>query len=126
MSEHEWEIALPAGLPVVSLNDRGHWGPRYRRGLTLRQAGFAAARAARVPRLRAISVRVTYPPPDRRRRDNDNIAAASGKHAIDGLVDARIIPDDRPPYVTAITHHIGAVRPRGQLVLHITEQPPEE
>src|SRR5262249_60687088 len=104
----------------------GTGAPRTRRAPPRRQAGCAAARPPRAPRLRAISVRVTYPPPDRRRRDNDNIAAASGKHAIDGLVDARIIPDDRPPYVTAITHHIGAVRPRGQLVLHITEQPPEE
>lgn len=121
-SARTWVIELPAGLKMLSLNDRLHWAEKNRRSRDIKMAAFAMARNTHVPHLDRASIIVEYQPPDRRHRDNDNVPAASGKHAIDGVVQAGVLLDDEAgEYVAGIQYRIGPVHPKGRLVLHITE-----
>jgi len=115
-----WTIELPAGMQILSLNDRTHWQARNRHGQVIRDAAIVMARKARIPALGRVAITAEYRPPDRRRRDPDNIMPAV-KYAIDGITAAGIIPDDSAAYVAGVTCTIGEPCPRGQLVLHITE-----
>jgi crossover junction endodeoxyribonuclease RusA len=118
-------LEFPARMRLPSLNDRGHWSVRYRAGAAVKDAAIVLARQARIPCLACVSVVVEYRPPDRRRRDADNLAAA-GKAAIDGIVLAGVLPDDDAGHVISVRYEIGEPCPGGQLVLHITEVLPEE
>jgi crossover junction endodeoxyribonuclease RusA len=118
-----YTIALPPGLPLLSLNDRGHWAARYRRSEALKKAAWALALQQKIPRLERVSVVAEYQPPDRRRRDSDN-PVASVKAAIDGIVAAGCLPgDDSPRYVESVTCRIGPLHPKGRIVLYLTEAP---
>ena len=113
---------MPARMQLLSLNSRIHYRERNRRTAVLKDAACVLARQQRIPALERISVLVEYQPPDRRRRDADNAATASGKPCIDGLVMAGVIADDESPrYVTEVTYRIGPLCPGGRLVLTITE-----
>jgi hypothetical protein len=90
----------------------------------LKKAAWAMAVQAKIPRLERVSVIAEYQPGDLRHRDPDNIAA-SAKAAIDGLRAARVLADDDSGHVTGVTCTIGALYPKGRLVLHLTEVPPE-
>jgi len=115
-------IAMPPGLKLLSLNGREHWSERARRTEALKKAAWALALQAKIPRLERVSVVVEYQPPDRRHRDAENTCAASGKAAIDGIVKAGVLEDDEcPRYVAGIWCTIGAIYPKGRLVLHLTE-----
>jgi len=116
-----YTIALPAGLELLSLNDRLHWRERHRRYQDIKEAACVMARQAKVPRLDRAWITVEYQPPDRRHRDADNPMAAS-KAAVDGIVLAGCLVDDEcPRYVTGIWATIGPVYPKGRLVLHVAE-----
>ena len=118
-----YTIALPAGLKLLNLNDRGHWAARYRRSQDLKKAACVMALKAKVPRLGRVSVVAEYQPPDRRHRDADN-PVASVKAAIDGIVAAGVLPSDESPrYVESVTCRIGQPYPKGRLVLYVTEVP---
>jgi hypothetical protein len=111
-------------MKLLSLNGREHWSERNRRAQALKKAAWAMALQAKVPRLNRASIVVEYQPPDRRHRDAENTCAASGKAAVDGLVAARVLPDDEcPRYVAWIRYTIGVQFPRGRLVLYVTELP---
>ena len=89
-----YTIALPPGLKLLSLNDRLHFGARYRRSQDLKKAAWVMALKAKVPRLERVSVVAEYQPRDRRHRDAENTCAPSGKACIDGIVAAGFLPDD--------------------------------
>lgn len=109
-------------MKMLSLNSRMHWAEKGRVTRDLRKAAWALAKAARIPPLERARVVVEYQPPQvTRRRDLDNVPPASGKPAIDGVVDAGVLPDDAPPYLTEITYRLGEPYPRGRLVLHVIE-----
>lgn len=96
-----WTLTLPTGRPLT-LNDRQHWAPRARQVRQLRADVAVLARAARIPACQRIAVELHYAPPDRRRRDADNLVATS-KVCVDGLVKpAGIVPDDTPEYVESL------------------------
>jgi crossover junction endodeoxyribonuclease RusA len=116
-----YTVELPAGLKLLSLNDRLHWAERDRRTEALKKAAWAMAWQAKIPPLGRVSIVAEYQPPDGRHRDADNIAPAA-KAAIDGLVIAQVVPDDESPrYVTEVICRIGEPYPRGRLVLRLTE-----
>ena len=117
-------IELPAGLDLLSPNQRLHWAERNRRFQVLKKAAWAMALKDHVPRLEHASVVVEYQPPDRRRRDADNTPTASGKPCLDGLVAARVLPGDDSRHVIQVAYRIGEPYPRGRLVLHLKEGPP--
>jgi crossover junction endodeoxyribonuclease RusA len=117
-----WTIALPAGMRLLSLNDRHHWSVKGRITRDLRVAAWTLARQAKIPPLAQAKVTVEYqPPPTTRRRDLDNVGPASGKPAIDGIRDAHVLEDDDTRYLTEVTYRIGEPFPKGRLVLTITE-----
>ena len=114
-------ITLPAGMELLSLNDRLYWRERYNRAQVIKDAACVMARHAKVPPLGRAWIAVEYQPPDRRHRDADN-PVASAKAAIDGIVLAGCLPDDECPlYVAGVWCTIGEIYPRGRLVLHLTE-----
>jgi hypothetical protein len=101
-----WEVVLPAGLPLLSLNDRDHWARVYARRKELKDAAGVMVKAAKVPHLSRVAVVVVYdPPPDWRDRDSDNIAPS-----VKALVDAL-----RPPFLKVGNRWVRA--PRGNYVL---------
>lgn len=116
-----FKVTLPAGLKLLSLNGREHWSTRNRRAQALKKAAWAMALQGKVPPLGRVIVIAEYRPPDRRRRDADNLMS-SVKAAIDGIVAAGVIPDDEcPRYVSRIACTIGEPFPKGCLVLHLIE-----
>lgn len=116
-----WTIELPAGMKLLSLNGRIHWSERRRRNQAIKDAAIILARQAKIPPLSRVCVVAEYQPPDRRRRDPDNIMAAA-KSAIDGIAAAGVLPGDDSRYVAEVTCRIGEPFPKGRLVLHLTEE----
>lgn len=93
-------MPLSFSKPPLSANQRfGHWAQRAKIVKAVRQEGMVRARAARLHPQRHITVRLYYQPRDRRRRDPSNLMPTQ-KAILDGLVDAGVVPDDCPPYVT--------------------------
>ncbi len=92
-----WRLSLPDS-PHLTANQRLHWGERGRRTVYWRHYTCVVAREARIPALIRIGVHLEIHPPDRRRRDPSNWMPTQ-KACVDGLVDARVVPDDSPAYV---------------------------
>jgi crossover junction endodeoxyribonuclease RusA len=116
-----WRVEFPAGIPLLNANRRQHWAVKARITRDLRQVAFVCARRDRVPALSRAHIVVEYCPPDRRRRDVHNLFP-SAKAAVDGLVDAGVLPDDSDTYLTGPDMRLGQVIADGCLVIHITEQ----
>lgn len=120
----EWTIPLPYPGPPLSLNDRRSWQARHRITKQVRRDACLLARANRIPALDRCCVQLLYAPPDRRRRDDDNLTATL-KPLCDGLVDAGIVPDDTVQFMVKPSPRlVAAPRPRAQLWLLVTELPP--
>lgn len=117
-----WVIEMPAGMELLNSNHRGHWRRLSRLTKDLRETAGWAARVARVPPLQRAHILAVYLPPDRRRRDPSNLYP-SFKACIDGLVDARVLPDDDAKHLDGPDMRLGPVAPLGRLVLTITELP---
>lgn len=93
-------IKFPQPAPLLSLNDRAHWAKKARLTAAWREAAWAAGNGVRRQvRRRPCYVTVFFPVPDKRRRDPHNFIATV-KPIVDGLVDARLWPDDTPEWVT--------------------------
>lgn len=92
-----WEIVLPITSPL-SMNDRKHWRVRADEVATLRHATMLLCKEQKIPRLERCRVTLIYEPRDGRRRDSINLAATL-KPCQDGIVDARVVPDDTPQYM---------------------------
>lgn len=122
MTPRTFTLEMPAGERLLSLNDRVHWSKRARVTRDLRTTAGWLAKAAKIPPLDRVSIVAEYQPPRNGRRDPDNLMPAV-KAAIDGCVNAKIIPDDSSVHVTSVTCAIGEPYPRGRLVLRITEVP---
>lgn len=82
-------------------NDRPHWQTRRRRTEAIRTRARLAARDVQPMQRAALDVVVSTP--TARRFDPHNIAGTVLKAAIDGLVDAGVIPDDDAAHLTAVT-----------------------
>lgn len=93
---------LPPGHDLGA-NGRYHWAERARRSRQIRWTAALEARLAGlqpVPGPVKVTVTVTYP---RRGRHDPENYAPSWKPAIDGLVDAAVLPDDDSTHVTSVT-----------------------
>lgn len=115
-----WTIELPAGMRLLNANDRVHWAKKARITRQLRDTACWLARHQKIPTLRCARIIAEYRPPDRRRRDPANWSP-SAKAAVDGLVDAGVLPDDDARHLVGPDMRIGQATPRGQLVLRIHE-----
>jgi crossover junction endodeoxyribonuclease RusA len=96
----EWRIDLPLTRPL-SMNDREHWAVKAKRVKALRRAVELLVRTKQVPPCPRLQIALHYTPRDARRRDSTNLVATL-KACEDGIVDAGVIPDDTPRYVTSL------------------------
>ena len=102
-----WTVELPWPPMAANPNSRGHWAPKAKAKRAYREACFTQARSAihrngwDVQALRehaeqggkgSVALFVDFYPPDRRHRDDDNVAAAF-KAGRDGIADALGIDD---------------------------------
>lgn len=112
-------IVLPWPDKRLSPNARLHWrskvGPKQSARIAAQHAtvaakGFWSARKALEGSEGPIPVRVTFYPPDRRHRDDDNMIGAF-KHARDGIAEMLRVDDRRfrPHYVFADPEKPGRV-----------------
>lgn len=94
----QWDLKLPFLKPPLNANQRLHWANSARMVAHVREAAFLAARSAGVPECGRVKVRLLWCVSDRRRRDPSNVMPTQ-KAAVDGLVDACVVPDDTPEFV---------------------------
>lgn len=94
----QWDLKLPFLKPPLNANQSLHWANRARMVAHVREASFLAARSAGVPECGPVKVRLLWCVSDRRRRDPSNVMPTQ-KAAVDGLVDAGVVPDDTPEFV---------------------------
>lgn len=96
-----YRLDLPWPRPPLNHNQRLHWAKRAPIIAKIRRDVGWLAKAAKIPACGHITVQLVYAPGLRRKRDAPNWTATS-KPAIDGLVDAGVVPDDNGEYVTEL------------------------
>jgi crossover junction endodeoxyribonuclease RusA len=94
-----WIIQLPYATPPLTLNGRQHWATKARAVKEVRETVAFLARFERIPAQKRVHIALHYVPRDSRNRDSDNLVATL-KPCIDGIVDAKVVPNDTPEYVT--------------------------
>ena len=96
-----WSIELTDGrAPVTSNGSHGTWRKGAGEKRFWRTLTQMSCRTAKVPTLGRADLVLVVTPPDRRRRDEDNLVQYLLKPVKDGVVDAGVIIDDTPQYVT--------------------------
>lgn len=110
------QVMLPWPPSILSPNARPHWSAKSRAAKQYRNACYLLAHEAGMRGVEwegTIHLWITYLPPDRRHRDDDNLIAAF-KSGRDGLADAMGVDDKRfriHPYVSTSEYvKGGAVR----------------
>lgn len=93
----QWMLRLPLTTPL-SLNVHMHPMVRAKKVKQLRGDVAALAKFHKIPPCRKIRVTVIYTPRAGRRRDSLNLVPTL-KACEDGLVDAKVVPDDTPQFV---------------------------
>ena len=123
-----YTLALPPHTPLINANDRRGHHAHAQLVKTIRQAACLLARHHHIPHLQQAHILyVVHPNPATRRRDPGNWAP-SAKAAIDGLIDAHVLPDDNHTRLLGPDPRLGTPVPGTQLILHITDLttlPPE-
>jgi crossover junction endodeoxyribonuclease RusA len=103
MAEHRIDIIAPSRMLTINAERTIHWTARAAIVKLWRQAGWAEALQAKLPRLQAAEIDA-YPV-------QKGVLADAGAHApvvkalVDGLVDAHVLPDDSPAYLRALRIH---------------------
>lgn len=93
-------IRLKSGrLRPMTHNDRLHWRAHATKVRKIRQAVHLRAREQNIPAAAHLTVTLHYRTGGRSVTDPPNLTATS-KPAIDGLIDAGLVPDDTPNHVT--------------------------
>lgn len=110
------EVALPWPPSILSPNARAHWAAKNRAVKLYREdcAWLTKAAGLRVDWDGFVHVWITFCPPDRRHRDDDNCIGAF-KHGRDGMAQALGIDDKRfriHPFLSDEVVKGGAVKVR--------------
>ena len=113
-------ISFPVSWPhkALSPNSRVHWVVKARATAGDRFAAKVNARVAGAHKLKLDrpAVKLTFRPPDRRRRDQDNLIA-SCKAILDGIAEALGIDDSR----FVLTFEVGEPARGGRIDVTISE-----
>lgn len=119
-----WRIELPPRTVLLNANETMHFRKRAEIVKALRHTGWAMARHYKIPALERAHVFYVFHPDSnvkgKRRRDSGNWSP-SAKAAIDGLVDAGVLPDDNHERLLGPDPRMGAPVPGSQLVLVVTD-----
>lgn len=114
-----WELWI--NVPAMWMNEREHWARKAEKTKAHRTAVHMLARSAKIPALEHCVVELTLYPKIRRRRDADGLVATLKPQA-DGLVDAGIVVDDTPAFMTKLMPIIADHSdPRGLMCLRVSE-----
>jgi len=100
LTAQAYRLDLPWGRPPLSLNDRRH---RLAKIPVIREVRTTAgwlARTARIPSSTHVTVTLVYQPGPRGRASDADNWVATLKPLCDGLVDAAVVPDDTPEWMT--------------------------
>ena len=100
---------------------RWHHMERAAKTRDTREAFGWMAKSQHVPALAAIEVYATPLAKDRRWRQDVGACFPAVKAAIDGLVDAGVLPDDNPQFVRALTFYPAEIGDMDGLRLQIEE-----
>ncbi len=99
-----WCLELHGQRPwTTNAERRWHHMERAARVRDTRESFGWMAKAQQVPELRAINVFATPLAKDKRWRQDVGACFPAVKAAVDGLVDAGILPDDNPDFVRQLT-----------------------
>lgn len=115
-------IELPWPPAELNPNNKAHWAVKSRRARMYRNMCLVLARSAaqaqnyRLAGLGKIGFFIEFCPPDRRRRDDDNMLA-SFKSGRDGVADALSVDDNR--FVTSF--EVGKPIEDGLVVVKVQE-----
>jgi len=118
-----YRLRMPWPRPPLSANDRRHYMARAQLVAQVRVTAGWVVRAARIPPCTRVTVGLVYVPVIRRKRDGGENYADTLKAAIDGVVDAGVVPDDTPEYVIRLMPVVAPVdrdRPGVFLTLEVT------
>ena len=96
-----WTLVAPWPKPPLSMNDRLHFRVKAKLVAQIRKDAYVITKAAGVPRLRHATVAMIWTVPDRVRRDEEN-PLETGKPWFDGMIDAGVVPDDVPEWMTKL------------------------
>ena len=112
-------IRIPWPPGILNGHAKGHWRKRAKATKDQRTAAFWAAKAAGVTTDPNAVLRFTYHPPDRRRRDVQNMPGAL-KAAVDGIADAMGVDDNgfRPQF----PDRFGEPVPDGVVIVEVLDQ----
>lgn len=116
-----YDIDFDYKRPPLTSNQRLHWREKADRTAGVRASARYLAR--RIPELGRCEVALTWFVTDRRRRDADNVVPTL-KAMCDGLVDAGIVADDTPEYMTKHMPVIASAS-IAHMVLRVTRILPE-
>jgi crossover junction endodeoxyribonuclease RusA len=117
-TEHSLTIAAPSRMLTINAERTMHWSTRTTIVKLWRQAGWAEALHAHLPRLQAAEIDA-WP-------SQKGVLADAGAHApvvkalVDGLVDAHVLPDDSPTFLRALRIH-SPTRGKPGVTLVVTE-----
>lgn len=116
----ETRITLPWPEGVLSPNWRVHWARKAKatKDARLSAGWLVRAEIDRQPNWRGANISMTFCPPDKRRRDLDNLIASS-KASCDGIADALGVDDSRFSY----SYRMGPVVAGG--AVHVVISPAE-
>ncbi|MEU0656057.1 hypothetical protein ABZ485_27965 [Streptomyces albogriseolus] len=116
-----WRISLPVKTKLINANQNLHFRRKAELVKVIRNAAWTMARHSNIPALqRAHIYFVIHPDTSIKRRDPGNWAP-SAKAAVDGLVDAGVLPDDDSTRLIGPDPRIGHPVKGTQLVLWITD-----
>jgi hypothetical protein len=115
-------VEAPGGRVWTSNDGRPHWARTAERRRLWRGLGWGEALANGWPRLQAAELHITVHLRNHARTDPQNLPGGpSLKGLIDGLVDAKVVPDDDPAHLTVHMPKVAPLdggRPRVVLELH--------
>lgn len=112
---NQWLLKMAFTRPPLSLNDRFanyHQERSLQKGVAhdVTAVALKAIKDGALPAgLLRVAVELIYYPANNGRRDADNIAATL-KPIMDGLVDAKVIPDDKAEHVVRTSQRIVLAR----------------
>lgn len=118
-----WTIEIAGRPPTINAERSAHWRAHRAKTKEIRFAAQMLAIAEGIPRQQRIAIHAR--PILKGHRSQDVGACMPGvKAAIDGLVDAKIIPDDTPEHLVALSFYVPAFgSDRDALIIEIEAKP---
>jgi len=100
-----FSLFVPGKLWTANSLRRMQWMQRGERVREWRQQSWLVARQAKLPRLEVVLEIHVVPVQPKGRLADPGAHEPVVKAVVDGLVDAKVLPDDGPSYLRSLTYH---------------------